>query len=128
MEKAKKVRADVALVERGLAESREKAQALIMSGVVYVDEVKVDKASQAIKPEDNLLVRGAAHPYVSRGGLKLEKALKVFHYDPTGVWRWIWARRPAGLPTCCCKTARGMCTASTWASASWTGASATTSA
>ena len=42
MEKAKKVRADVALVERGLAESREKAQALIMSGVVYVDEVKVD--------------------------------------------------------------------------------------
>lgn len=85
MEKAKKVRADVALVERGLAESREKAQALIMSGVVYVDEVKVDKASQAIKPEDNLLVRGAAHPYVSRGGLKLEKALKVFHYDPTGV-------------------------------------------
>ena len=85
MEKAKKARADVALVERGLAESREKAQALIMSGVVYVDEVKVDKASQAIKPEDNLLVRGAAHPYVSRGGLKLEKALKVFHCDPTGV-------------------------------------------
>ena len=85
MEKAKKVRADVALVERGLAESRQKAQALIMSGVVYVDEVKVDKASQAIKPEDNLLVRGAAHPYVSRGGLKLEKALKVFHYDPSGV-------------------------------------------
>lgn len=85
MEKAKKVRADVALVERGLAESREKAQALIMSGVVYVGEVKVDKASQAIKPEDNLLVRGAAHPYVSRGGLKLEKALKVFHCDPAGV-------------------------------------------
>lgn len=85
MEKAKKVRADVALVERGLAESREKAQALIMSGVVYVDEEKVEKSSQAIKPEDNLLVRGAPHPYVSRGGLKLEKALKAFNYDPTGV-------------------------------------------
>ena len=85
MEKAKKVRADVALVERGLAESREKAQALIMSGVVYIDEDQVTKASQNIKPEDNLLVRGAAHPYVSRGGLKLEKAIKVFSCDVTGV-------------------------------------------
>ena len=47
MEKAKKARADVALVERGLAESREKAQALIMSGVVYVDEVKVDKVASS---------------------------------------------------------------------------------
>ena len=78
MDKAKKIRADVALVERGLAESREKAQVLIMSGVVFIGEEKVTKASFAVKPEDELTVRGAAHPYVSRGGLKLEKALKVF--------------------------------------------------
>jgi len=87
MEKAKgkKVRCDVALVERGLAESREKAQALIMAGVVYIREEKVTKPSEPVKPEDELIVRGAAHPYVSRGGLKLEKALKVFECDPTGV-------------------------------------------
>lgn len=85
MEKAKKTRADVALVERGLAESREKAQALIMAGVVYIREEKVTKPSEPVKPEDELIVRGAAHPYVSRGGLKLEKALKCFGCDPTGV-------------------------------------------
>ena len=85
MEKTKKARADVALVERGLAESREKAQALIMAGLVYVEEEKVTKASQAVRAEDNLRVRGAAHPYVSRGGLKLEKALRVFSCDPAGL-------------------------------------------
>ena len=67
MEKGKKVRCDVALVERGLADSREKAQALIMAGVVYIREEKVTKPSEPIKPEDELIVRGAAHPYVSRG-------------------------------------------------------------
>ena len=85
MDKPKKQRADVALVERGLAESREKAQALIMAGLVYIAEEKVLKPSEAVKPEDQLSVRGAAHPYVSRGGLKLEKALRVFGCDPTGV-------------------------------------------
>lgn len=85
MEKSKKTRCDVALVERGLAESREKAQALIMSGVVYIREEKVTKPSEPVKAEDELIVRGAPHPYVSRGGLKLEKALKVFGCDPTGV-------------------------------------------
>lgn len=85
MDKPKKLRADVALVERALAESREKAQALIMAGLVYIGEEKVLKPSEAVKPEDQLIVRGAAHPYVSRGGLKLEKALRVFGCDPTGV-------------------------------------------
>ena len=85
MEKGKKLRADVALVERGLADSREKAQALIMAGVVYIREEKVTKPSEPVKPEDELIVRGAAHPYVSRGGLKLEKAIKVFDCDPTGI-------------------------------------------
>ena len=77
-------RADVALVERGLAESREKAQALIMAGAVYVREVKVLKSSEKIAPEDELLVRGAPHPYVGRGALKLEKALRSFHADVNG--------------------------------------------
>lgn len=85
MEKGKKLRADVALVARGLAESREKAQALIMAGVVYIREEKVAKPSETVKLEDELHVRGAAHPYVSRGGLKLEKAIRVFQCDPTGV-------------------------------------------
>ena len=73
-----KNRADQELVKRGLAESREKAQTLIMAGLVYRGEEKVFKSSDDIKDTDVLTVRGAAHPYVSRGGLKLEKALKVF--------------------------------------------------
>ena len=85
VERAKKQRVDLALVERGLAESRGKAQALIMAGLVYIAEEKVQKPSETVMPEDNLTVRGAAHPYVSRGGLKLEKALRVFHCDPTGA-------------------------------------------
>lgn len=85
MDKVKKQRVDVALFERGLAESREKARTLIMAGVVYIAEEKVLKPSEMVAPDAPLTVRGAAHPYVSRGGLKLEKALKVFDYDPTGV-------------------------------------------
>ncbi len=81
---SEKKRADVALVERGLAESREKAQAMIMAGAVYVREVKVLKASEQVLPEDELLVRGQPHPYVGRGALKLEKALRCFRADVRG--------------------------------------------
>ena len=73
-----KKRVDVALVERGLAQSREKAQALVMSGVVYIGENKVDKASAQVTPEDELIVRQTGTGYVSRGALKLEKGLAVF--------------------------------------------------
>lgn len=73
-----KKRVDVALVERGLAQSREKAQALVMSGVVYIGENKVDKASAQVIPEDELIVRQTGTGYVSRGALKLEKGLAVF--------------------------------------------------
>ena len=73
-----KKRVDVALVERGLAQSREKAQALVMSGVVYIGENKVDKASAQVMPEDELIVRQTGTVYVSRGALKLEKGLAVF--------------------------------------------------
>ncbi|MBQ9719622.1 MAG: TlyA family RNA methyltransferase [Oscillospiraceae bacterium] len=73
-----KPRLDVALVERGLAETRQKAQATIMSGIVYVNGQKVDKAGFAVAPEAQLEVRGNALPYVSRGGLKLENAMREF--------------------------------------------------
>ena len=74
-------RADVALVRRGLCESREKAQASIMAGEVYVGERKINKPSENIRPEDELIIRGPAIRYVSRGALKLEKAVAVFHAD-----------------------------------------------
>ena len=73
-----KKRVDVALVERGLAQSRERAQALVMSGVVYIGENKVDKASAQVTPKDELIVRQTGTGYVSRGALKLEKGLAVF--------------------------------------------------
>jgi 23S rRNA (cytidine1920-2'-O)/16S rRNA (cytidine1409-2'-O)-methyltransferase len=80
-----KQRVDAAMVARGLAQSREKAQALIMSGDVYVREVKVLKPSEKVTDGDELTVRAPEHPYVGRGALKLEKALKVFAVDPTGL-------------------------------------------
>ena len=73
-----KIRLDVAVCERGLAESREKAKALIMAGQVYVNNMKSTKAGLVIKPEDCIEVRGEKMPYVSRGGYKLEKAVKEF--------------------------------------------------
>lgn len=75
-----KQRLDVSLVERGMAESREKAKALIMSGIVYVNNQKSDKAGFDIKPEDVIEVRGKKIQFVSRGGLKLEKAVKSFGF------------------------------------------------
>ena len=74
-----KERLDVLLVKKGLAPSREKAKAVIMAGSVYVDGQKEDKAGSVFDEESAQIdVRGHALPYVSRGGLKLEKALKVF--------------------------------------------------
>lgn len=76
-----KIRLDVALVEGGFAESREKAKALIMAGIVYVNNQKSDKAGNTVKPDDIIEVRGETLKYVSRGGLKLEKAVKVFDFS-----------------------------------------------
>ena len=73
-----KKRLDVAMVERGLAESRQKAQALIMAGEVYVNEQKQLKAGAQVGDADQIQVRGRALPYVSRGGLKLEKAMELW--------------------------------------------------
>jgi 23S rRNA (cytidine1920-2'-O)/16S rRNA (cytidine1409-2'-O)-methyltransferase len=75
---AAKTRLDVALVDRGLAESRAAAQRLVMAGLVFSDNKRLDKAGQAVAASAPLEVRGQPHPYVSRGGLKLEKALDYF--------------------------------------------------
>ena len=76
-----KIRLDVALVEKGFAESREKAKALIMAGIVFVNNQKSDKAGNTVKEDDIIEVRGETLKYVSRGGLKLEKAVKVFDFS-----------------------------------------------
>lgn len=79
-----KVRIDQLLVSRGLAESRTRAQALLMAGVVTVDGQRVDKAGALVKEEADVAVKGTDHKYVSRGGLKLEGALDTFAIDVTG--------------------------------------------
>lgn len=76
-----KIRVDVALVDRGLVETRSKAQALIMAGLVYSGETKITKAGHQIKEDTALDVRGKDHPWVSRGGLKLEKGLREFSVE-----------------------------------------------
>lgn len=73
-----KERLDVLLVKRGLAPSREKAKAIIMSGIVFVDNVREDKAGTSFDEKVNIEVRGKTLKYVSRGGLKLEKAMDKF--------------------------------------------------
>lgn len=79
--KSKKERLDVLLVERGLAETREKAKRAIMAGLVYSNETRLEKPGEKISVDVPLTIKGQALPYVSRGGLKLEKALKVFDVD-----------------------------------------------
>ncbi|HEY0045021.1 MAG TPA: TlyA family RNA methyltransferase [Allosphingosinicella sp.] len=80
-----KARADQMLVDRGLVESRAKAQALIMAGLVFSGERKIDKAAQPLPPDAPLEVRGREHPWVSRGGVKLAHALEHFGWDVTGA-------------------------------------------
>lgn len=87
MAKEKKERLDVVLVQQGLVASRQKAQALIMAGQVYCRQQKCSKAGTAVSPEDIpfLEVRGKTLPYVSRGGLKLEKAMKLWDLSLDGL-------------------------------------------
>lgn len=79
-----KIRIDVLLVERGLAPTREKAQALILSQNVLIDDVPVTKPGTSVSNDANVRIRGVDHPYVSRGGLKLERALSEFLIDVRG--------------------------------------------
>ncbi len=83
--KPKKQRVDQMLVERGLVESRSRAQALIMAGTVFTGETKVAKAGQQLSEDAPLEVRGRDHPWVSRGGIKLAHAIDEFGLDPKGA-------------------------------------------
>src|SRR3546814_14061441 len=80
-----RVRADQLLVERGLVESRARAQALILAGLVFSGEARVQKAGQMLAADAPLEVRGREHPWVSRGGVKLAHALEHFGWDVTGA-------------------------------------------
>lgn len=80
----KKERLDKLIVDQGLAQSRERARALILAGKVVVDDHRIDKAGARFDPGAELRIKGSDIPYVSRGGLKLEKALQQFPVDPSG--------------------------------------------
>lgn len=80
-----KLRVDQLLVDRGLVESRSRAQALILAGLVFSGEEKVLKAGQQLRADCSLDVRGRDHPWVSRGGIKLAHAIAHFGLDPAGV-------------------------------------------
>jgi len=85
MATSSKVRVDRLLAERGLAESREKAKALVMAGNVFAGERRIDKPGAALPRDTPLTVRGAAHPWVSRGGVKLAHALERFGLSASGA-------------------------------------------
>ena len=80
----KKTRLDQIIVDRGLAESKTRAQALVMAGHVYISEAKAQKPGQQIAEDADISVRGSDHPWVSRGGIKLAHALEVFAINVTG--------------------------------------------
>src|SRR5947209_10138275 len=80
-----KIRADQLMVGRGLAESRTRAQALIMAGAVFSGERKIAKAGDMLAEDAALEVRGKDHPWVSRGGIKLDHGLTHFGFDVTGA-------------------------------------------
>lgn len=83
--KAQKRRVDQLLTMRGLAESRARAQALVMAGLVFAGEVKIDKPGHQLPEDAALEVRGRDHPWVSRGGIKLAHAIEHFGLDPAGA-------------------------------------------
>lgn len=80
----KKVRLDQLVFDRGLTESRERAKTSIMSGLVFVNGQRMDKPGMSFDENSEIEIKGEAVPYVSRGGLKLEKALKIFEFNPSG--------------------------------------------
>ncbi|MFC0202947.1 TlyA family RNA methyltransferase [Novosphingobium soli] len=82
---AAKARVDQLLVDRGLAESRTRAQALVLAGLVFSGETKIAKSGQSLKGDAPLEVRGRDHPWVSRGGIKLAHAIAHFRLDPAGA-------------------------------------------
>lgn len=85
MARAKRVRLDRLLVDRGLVATRQRARAMVLAGQVLVDDFPVTKAGAQVRPDANLRLRVPDHPYVSRGGLKLAAALDAFGVDPAGA-------------------------------------------
>ena len=80
----KKVRLDQLVYDRGFTDSRERAKTTVMSGIVFVNGQRADKPGMQVSPDARIEVRGDALPFVSRGGYKLDKALRVFPIDPAG--------------------------------------------
>ena len=101
-----KQRLDILLVEQGLAASREKAKAMIMSGVVFVNGQREDKAGSTFdeKAAATIEIHGSTLRYVSRGGLKLEKAVEQFGFSLKDKCAWMLALLPEDLRIACCKT------------------------
>ena len=116
-----KERLDVLLVKRNLAESREKAKAVIMAGNVFVEGQREDKAGTTFPDTVQIEVRGHVLPYVSRGGLKLEKAIANFDVSVDGKSVQMWVDPPADLRIVCFKTAPERYLRSMWEEDSWTG-------
>lgn len=95
-----KTRLDVLLTERGLAPSRERAKALVMAGIVYAGGVKIEKAGDMVASDAVIEVRGEDIPYVSRGGLKLQKAITAHNLDLTGAVRADIGASTGGFTDC----------------------------
>src|SRR3546814_13067050 len=93
-----KVRADQLLVDNGLAESRACAQALILAGLVFLGDRKIDKAGQQVAADAELEVKGRDHPWVSRGGIKIAHALEHFEIDVAGAVAIAFGPSNGGLP------------------------------
>ena len=120
-----KKRLDVLLTEQGYAETRTKAQAIIMAGSVYVEGQKADKPGISYEENVSIEVRsGGTCPYVSRGGLKLEKALRDFGVDPTGFVCSDSGASTGGFTDCLLQQGAKRSSPSMLAMASWIGRSA----
>ena len=104
-----KERLDVLLVKRNLAESREKAKAIIMSGNVFVEGQREDKAGTTFSDEVQIEIKGHTMPYVSRGGLKLEKAIANFDVDLEGKSARMLVLLQGDLQTVCSRMVRERC-------------------
>lgn len=116
-----KSRLDALLAERGLTESREQAKRLILAGLVFVNEQKIDKAGTMVADNAEIRVTGQEHPYAGRGGLKLEKALREFQLIHPEKLRLMSARPPAALRIASCSAARKRCMRWMSATANWRG-------
>ena len=100
-----KERLDVLLVKKNLAESREKAKAVIMAGIVYVDDQKEDKAGSMFEETAKIEVQGQHLEICEPGRFKAGEGHDPFRRDPgSGRSAWTWERPPAGSPTACCRT------------------------